>query len=369
MKGLRKYLSPFTPDQSGAVSVLFGYKGLLIIMDAGGCVGNICGYDEPRWYKEQSAICSAGLRDLDAILGRDELLIQKTHEALKNMDATFVGLIGTPVPAVIATDYKALKKLMEKDFGRCVIPIETNGMDLYDKGQELAYLQLFREFIGSEKTMLPKAYDVAIIGATPLDMCAVEDADEMKEILGEQGRFSVVCYGCGDDISAIATAHKVGKNIVVSPSGLACARWMQKHYGIAYEVTYPIQHFYMHSFTEKVALYGAKKILIVHQQVFANEVRTALRASLDAETIDVATWFMLDEEIGQANDTALLEEDDLGDIVCARGYDMVIGDPLFLRALGNFKGIYLDLPHFAVSGALHASKTSSEFWQKAGERR
>ena len=46
MKGLRKYLSPFTPDQSGAVSVLFHYGGMLIIMDAGGCVGNICGYDE-----------------------------------------------------------------------------------------------------------------------------------------------------------------------------------------------------------------------------------------------------------------------------------------------------------------------------------
>ncbi|MBF1340947.1 MAG: nitrogenase molybdenum-iron protein, partial [Mogibacterium diversum] len=109
MKGLRKYLSPFTPDQSGAVSVLFHYGGMLIIMDAGGCVGNICGYDEPRWDKKKSAIFSAALRDLDAILGRDELLIQKTKESLGDIDAKFVGLIGTPVPAVIATDYRALK--------------------------------------------------------------------------------------------------------------------------------------------------------------------------------------------------------------------------------------------------------------------
>ncbi len=53
MKGLRKYLSPFTPDQSGAVSVLFHYGGMLILMDAGGRVGNICGYDEPRWDKKK----------------------------------------------------------------------------------------------------------------------------------------------------------------------------------------------------------------------------------------------------------------------------------------------------------------------------
>ena len=109
MKGLRKYLSPFTPDQSGAVSVLFHYGGMLIIMDAGGCVGNICGYDEPRWDKKKSAIFSAALRDLDAILGRDELLIQKTKEALGDIDAKFVGLIGTPVPAVIATDYRLME--------------------------------------------------------------------------------------------------------------------------------------------------------------------------------------------------------------------------------------------------------------------
>ena len=59
MKGLRKYISPFSPDQSGAASVLFGYGGMLIIMDAGGCVGNVCGYDEPRWGGAKSAIFSA----------------------------------------------------------------------------------------------------------------------------------------------------------------------------------------------------------------------------------------------------------------------------------------------------------------------
>ena len=48
MKGLRKYLSPFAPDQSGAAAVLCEFHGLIIILDAGGCAGNICGFDEPR---------------------------------------------------------------------------------------------------------------------------------------------------------------------------------------------------------------------------------------------------------------------------------------------------------------------------------
>ena len=44
MKGLRKYLSPFAPDQSGAAAVLCEFHGLIIILDAGGCAGNICGF-------------------------------------------------------------------------------------------------------------------------------------------------------------------------------------------------------------------------------------------------------------------------------------------------------------------------------------
>ena len=35
MRGLRKYLTPFAPDQSGAVSVLFELGGIVVICDAG----------------------------------------------------------------------------------------------------------------------------------------------------------------------------------------------------------------------------------------------------------------------------------------------------------------------------------------------
>ena len=35
MRGLRKYLTPFAPDQSGAVSVLYELGGIIVICDAG----------------------------------------------------------------------------------------------------------------------------------------------------------------------------------------------------------------------------------------------------------------------------------------------------------------------------------------------
>ena len=43
MKNLLKLLSPFAPDQSGASAVLYELGGLLVICDAGGCAGNVCG--------------------------------------------------------------------------------------------------------------------------------------------------------------------------------------------------------------------------------------------------------------------------------------------------------------------------------------
>lgn len=115
MRGLRKYLTPFAPDQSGAVSVLYELGGIIVICDAGGCTGNVCGFDEPRWFERKSAVFSAGLRDMDAILGRDDRLVAKLVDAAEKVEAGFAAVIGTPVPAVIGTDYQALKRMCEKN--------------------------------------------------------------------------------------------------------------------------------------------------------------------------------------------------------------------------------------------------------------
>ena len=117
MRGLRKFLTPFAPDQSGAVSVFYEFGGIIVICDAGGCTGNICGFDEPRWFESKSALFSAGLRDMDAILGRDDRLVAKLADAATKLDAKFAAIIGTPVPAVIGTDYHALKRMTEKKGG------------------------------------------------------------------------------------------------------------------------------------------------------------------------------------------------------------------------------------------------------------
>ena len=79
------WLPPFSPDYSGAVSVLFDLKTVTAMHDASGCTGNYTGYDEARWYGSKSAVFCSGLRSIDAILGNDDKLIKKMKAAAKDM--------------------------------------------------------------------------------------------------------------------------------------------------------------------------------------------------------------------------------------------------------------------------------------------
>ena len=216
MRGLRKYLTPFAPDQSGAVSVLYEFGGIIVICDAGGCTGNICGFDEPRWFESKSALFSAGLRDMDAILGRDDRLVAKLADAVTKLDAKFAAIIGTPVPAVIGTDYHALKRMTEK---KVDLPILT--MDTDDRGEEKACLELFRVFAGEKKAVVPGR--IGILGMTPQDISDLRAADRIRERFAAEGK-TAVCYGMGNGLEDVRNVSDVEKHIVVAPAALEAAK-------------------------------------------------------------------------------------------------------------------------------------------------
>lgn len=387
MKGLYKYLSPFAPDQSGAVSVLFELGGLIVICDAGGCAGNVCGFDEPRWFTQKSAVFSAGLRDMDAILGRDDKLIKKIGDAVSQLDLNFIALVGTPVPSVIGTDLKALKHIAEKRFGLPVLTVDTTGMDLYDRGQEKAFLSLFETFASDKSENAP---DIGIIGATPLDLLDTQDSPRIASQIEKLGYGKAVCYGMGSGLEDIKKAGGVRCNIVVSPSGIKAAKYLRKRFGTPYVTGIPLTERALKAIKIKIgdalagksaaegsALYGYDEsvgdkhvgdnnvgednvgvendggILIIHQQFVANEIRDELLSLGYRGRIDVASWFMLEDSLSLKSDEALREEDDLSMLLKRRGYKAVAGDPLFKRAISGWDGEYVDLPHYPVSSGIY----------------
>ena len=348
MKSLLKHLSPFAPDQSGAVSALFDFGGLIVICDAGGCTGNICGFDEPRWFIRKSAVFSAGLRDMDAILGRDDKLVAKLQSAMDGSGLNFSAIIGTPVPAIIATDFKALKRMAEKRTGLPVITVPTTGTRHYDRGASDAWLELFKTFATEKLTIDPGT--VGILGASPLDFPTLDAGDLISTELKKDGWKVVKCYGMGAGLDDVINASAVAKNIVVSPAGLAAAKYLHKTFGTPYEVQCP---WLPQKVLDALPALAGKKTLVIHQQFAANAVRDEILKLDSASQVTVASWFMMDPEFMREKDFHIESEEAFIEAVANGGYDAVVCDSRLRVALPRTQDFHIiDFPHFAVSGRL-----------------
>ena len=359
VRGLWKGLTPFAPDQSGAASVFYELGGILVICDAGGCTGNVCGFDEPRWFGERSAIFSAGLRDMDAILGRDDRLVAKLTDAAEKIDANFAAVIGTPVPAVIATDYRALQRMCEKETNLPILTVDTNGMELYDVGEEKAWLTLFKTFAGKDVASQKKASEeddsskkmkIGVLGLTPHDVSDLNIEEKFRKSENENTHY--ICYGMRAGIDKVKTAGSADKNLVVAPAALETAKYLEKEFGTPYEVGYP----FVDELIPELG-YERKKILIIHQQVIANAIRQEIRTRSDEQNteVTVASWFMMKSELSEEEDLSLKEEMDYCKLVQNGNYDIVFADENMRGLVPGFKGTFVNIRHFAVSGKLQES--------------
>lgn len=359
VRGLWKGLTPFAPDQSGAASVFYELGGILVICDAGGCTGNVCGFDEPRWFGERSAIFSAGLRDMDAILGRDDRLVAKLTDAAEKIDANFAAVIGTPVPAVIATDYRALQRMCEKKTNLPILTVDTNGMELYDVGEEKAWLTLFKTFAGkdvasqkeaSEEDDSSKKMKIGVLGLTPHDVSDLNIEEKFRKSENENTHY--ICYGMRAGIDKVKTAGSADKNLVVAPAALETAKYLEKEFGTPYEVGYP----FVDELIPELG-YESKKILIIHQQVIANAIRQEIRTRSNEQNteVTVASWFMMKSELSEEGDLLLKEEKDYCKLVQNGNYDIVFADENMRGLVPGFKGTFVNVRHFAVSGKLQES--------------
>lgn len=359
VRGLWKGLTPFAPDQSGAASVFYELGGILVICDAGGCTGNVCGFDEPRWFGERSAIFSAGLRDMDAILGRDDRLVAKLTDAAEKIDANFAAVIGTPVPAVIATDYRALQRMCEKKTNLPILTVDTNGMELYDVGEEKAWLTLFKTFAGkdaasqkeaSEEDDSSKKMKIGVLGLTPHDVSDLNIEEKFRKSENENTHY--ICYGMRAGIDKVKAAGSADKNLVVAPAALETAKYLEKKFGTPYEVGYP----FVDELIPELG-YERKKILIIHQQVIANAIRQEIRTRSDEQNteVTVASWFMMKSELSEEGDLSLKEEMDYCKLVQNGNYDIVFADENMRGLVPGFKGTFVNIRHFAVSGKLQES--------------
>ena len=352
MKGLRLYLPPFAPDTSGAASILYPASGIVVIIDAGGCAGNICGFDEPRWNElnSASAVFSAGLRDMDAIMGRDDKLMEKIELAAKQLAIKFVALVSTPVPAIIGTDLKALKRMGERKLNLPMLAIATDGTKLYDNGCRLSYLALFKEFAATMKETIPQS--IGVIGASLMDFSQAELL-AMRQKLQTKGYKHIVFYGYDTGIDIYKQAAAMEENLVITPAGIAAAKFLKQKFSTPYTIDDPLAENRLNDAALLTALNEKKDavILLIHQQVAAKSLREKLQTRFPQASVHCATWFDCDPDLATSNDIHLNEEDAFQALVTDLKPDIIIADALFKRALPFYDKTFIPWHHFAVSGA------------------
>lgn len=362
-------LPPFAPDTAGAAAVLYPLGGMTVIVDAGGCAGNICGFDEPRWQEdvEPSAVFSAGLRDMDAIMGRDANLVAKIRKAAARLPVSFVGLVSTPVPAIIATDFRAVCRMVEKETGLPAIAVHTDGTRLYDRGAGAACDALVQKFTA------PRPSDamhtgLGVLGLTPLDFSRAESAS-LRALLSEEEAAGVPIRFF-EKLDDFREAARLKELLVVSPTGLKAARRLQRQWGIPIRAELPLA-FIHEAFSTVLSRLAAllrdrqpREVLIVHQQILANGLRRAICQrfpALPAAAVTVGSFFALDRALQREGDLHFRGEQDFHAYLQAHPDAIVIGDALLARAVPEpFGGTLLDLPHFALSGCkapMHLSRT------------
>ena len=216
-------------------------------------------------------------------------------------------------------------------------------MELYDKGEEKAWKELFLVFAGEKEDVILGR--IGILGMTPQDISDLRAADRIREHFAAEGK-TAVCFGMGNGLDDVKSVSNVEKNIVVSPAALMAAKYLEKTFGTPYEIHYPLVEELLPELD-----YTGKKILVVHQQVIADSIRKELIRK-GAKTVQTAGWFMMKKELLADGDMSLRDEDDYIELVQNGDFDIIFADGCMERMTPEFKGRFINTRHFAVSGKL-----------------
>ncbi len=360
-------LPPLAPDYSGAASALFELGGMIVIHDAAGCTGNYTSYDEPRWLGSDSVVYCSGLRHMDAILGNDDLLVERIKKAAASIKPKFIALLGSPVPMVIGTDFEGLASEIEFETGIPTIGLSTRGLAYYGKGINYAIISLMRKVCPPSVSSEMKNDGINILGVTPLDFSTNENASDFVKLFEDNGIKVNCCFSMGCSFEQFKDSIKSKLNVVVSQSGYDTAVYMQKNYGIPFVVGTPMAMGKV--ILEKVApdrfkckcqssVTSESKILIAGEQVIGNSLREYLEImGCQKGSVSVATIFDATQEIMQENDIVVKNEKELRTLLNGGEYQKVIADPLVEQLItkeSKNKGIqFIAMPHVAVSSKIY----------------
>lgn len=372
MKNVSKIIPCYAADTSGVCSALYELGGMTVVHDASGCNSTYSTHDEPRWYDIRSDIYISALTETDAILGNDEKLIEDIVSAAKDRQPAFIALCGSPMPMMTGFDYRAVAEDIRRRTGIPTFGLETNGTHSYISGASMAFEAIVREFVHD----MPKDdFDgtaINIIGATPLDFGLTGAVESMRKYFSDHRIKVVSSIAMESTLDDIRRAASAKANLVVSYSGLASARYMEKEFGIPYICGVPvgetIQAGVVASELHRAAhdgksscvpivrgqdIDGQAERLVIGEAVLAGSIAYEWEIQT-RQAVDVLCPPDIDADLSpDKKDMPLYAEEDISAYIRERGIREVIADPLYRYILPEGCRL-IELPHFAFSGRCFA---------------
>lgn len=380
MKRLYRYLPPFAGDYSGVGSALYELGGMLCIHDASGCTGNYVGFDEPRSYDSKQLVYCTGLRRDDAILGNEQVYIDKIVKAAQDMKPKFVAVVGSPVPLIIGFDFNGFAKDLEQRLGIPAFGFETGGMKgSYKDGVVMAVKKLLDYYVLPKKDELVRNADrsgkkVNIVGATPLDI-SEENLQALKEVLKERGYEVNSVLSMSNDMDELLSFYQADVNLAVTQAGALIAQDLEEKYDMPYLAGLPIgefgtEHYFaclekvfengksMEVSQKSINVQGNKtgEAVVLEDGIIASSMRVELLAQ-GYERVRVVSLFGKDSGMSDVEAEYTEDEDMILAAVNAESCSFVAGDPLLLKYRECTEGVEMvELPKYAISSKLYHYK-------------
>ena len=176
-----------------------------------------------------------GLREMDAVLGNDEKYIADVCEAAAETHPKFIAVFGSPIAAMMGTDFKGVAKVIEKRTGIPTLHFDTSGMHSYQQGARQAFAALAERFVDEPAKTPSDQLRVNLLGLTPLDFSIVGNVEALQAWCDAEGFDVLSSWAMNSSLDDIARSGEADVNLVLSSTALDAAKELEKQ-GIDAEV-------------------------------------------------------------------------------------------------------------------------------------
>lgn len=289
----------------------------------------------------------------DVVSGTRQKVLDAFEEYRRDFQPEFALLSAGPCSAMIGTDLEEIAEKLEQDSRIKAAAVKLSGHKTYDVGISETLLTLAK--------LLSKQGDVRqgsinILGANTLDWQEKNTAS-FRRWTEEKGFSIIADLGGSEKAENIAKAPEAAVNLVVTASGLAAARYLQKEYGTPYIAMAPFgktwTEMMVNALRDKEQPQSSPQpenqqaeVLVISEQLMGNAIRETLIRDYGIQKIRVCTFYTLDKSLAQPGDRRIRSEKDAETLLREGGFRTIIADPL-LRCFAPENSRWIDLPHKA----------------------